>query len=163
MIGQVRGYEQMKDDVRKQLLLYEEKNARIFQVMGSLKLLNNKAKDFVKKLELVSIDDVKKQKELNRSFRELRHEVQCFEEEHKHFVAIALHIPTVDVFATNAKHLFSKDLLHEYSIIEMRKISVYIYRMADQMLKELKLTKVENESTIHDFHAENGKYYMNRK
>lgn len=153
----------MNEEVRKQLLVLEDRNARIFQVMGSLKLLNIKVKSFVRKLEKVENEDTKKQKELNGIFRELRKDVQFFEEEHKHLFSLQLHITSVDTFALNAKRLFPQDPAYVFSILEMKRISVYLYRMADKMLKELAACKVQNENEIHELHAKNGKYYFNRK
>lgn len=153
----------MNEDTRKELLGLEDRNARIFQVMGSLKLLNIKVKSFVRRLEKVDNQDMKKQKELNSVFRELRKEVQFFEEEHKHLLNLQLHIHSVDTFAANAKRLFPSDPAYEFSILEMKRISVYLYRMADKMLKELAACKLENENEIHELHAKNGKYYFNRK
>lgn len=153
----------MKEEAHKELLLYEEKNAKIFQVMGSLKLLNIKVKGFVKKLEKVKLDDVKKQRELNASFRSLHKDIEFFQEEHKRFHDMELQVPTVEIFARNVKRLFPENREHEFTIQEMRRISVYLYRMADKMLKELAERKVENENKIHEIHAKNGKYYFNRK
>lgn len=152
----------MNEESSRRLIELEDKNARIFQVMGSLKLLNIKVKSFVRKLEKVDAQDTKKQKELNSVFRELRTEVQFFEEEHKHLLNLQLHIPSVDTFARNAKRLFPNDSAYVFSIVEMRRISVYLYRMADQMLKELAACKMDNENQIHEVHAKNGKYYFNR-
>lgn len=153
----------MLDETRKELVTFEEKNERIFQVMGSLKLLNNKVKTFVKRLEAVKMDDEEKQKTLNKAFHELYRDIQFFKEEHRRFVDLGLHIPSVDTFASNADRLFPKQNTSMYTILEMRRISVYIYRMADVMLKELKQQKLENEQQIHELHAKNGKYYFNRK
>lgn len=157
------GHKDMNEETRKQLLVLEDRNARIFQVMGSLKLLNIKVKSFVRKLEKVENQDAKKQKELNGSFRELRKDVQFFEEEHKHLLSLQLYLPSVDTFALNAKRLFPQDTSYVFSILEMKRISVYLYRMADKMLKELAACKLENENEIHELHAKNGKYYFNRK
>ena len=41
----------MNEEAQKELRLLESKNMRVFQIMGSLKLLNNKVKSFVIKLE----------------------------------------------------------------------------------------------------------------
>ncbi len=49
----------MSEALRKELQIYEEKNACVFQVMGALKLLNIKVKSFVKRLEKVDPHDEK--------------------------------------------------------------------------------------------------------
>lgn len=152
----------MKEEARKELLAYEEKNARIFQVMGSLKYLNHKVKAFVRRLEKVADDDLDAQTRLNLAFQEFKRDVQFFQQEHLRLVDADLHIASVDLFAKNASRLFSREK-GEYSILEMRRISVYIYRMADMMLQELSKRKNENEEIIHNIHAKNGKYYFNRK
>lgn len=152
----------MKEETRRELLAFEEKNARIFQVMGSLKLLNLKVKAFVRRLEKIAEDDETTQRNLNEVFQGFQRDLQFFQQEHKRLIDADLHIASVDVFAQNAGMLFP----HEkkvYSILEMRRISVYMYRMADMMLKELAEKKNENEEKIHDIHAKNGKYYFNRK
>lgn len=152
----------MKEETRKQLQAYEEKNAHIFQVMGSLKLLNIKVKTFVRRLEKVADGDQEKQKILNTAFQNLQKDIEFFKEEHRHLVESNLYVPSVDTFANNADRLFPRKQ-GQYSILEMKRISVYIYRMADLMLKELADKKNENEEFIHDIHAKNGKYYFNRK
>lgn len=154
---------EMKEETKKELGTFEEKNERIFQVMGSLKLLNNKVKTFVKRLEKVQEDDDEKQKQLNQAFRELYREIQFFQEEHRRFEDLGLHVPSVDTFASNAHRLFPKQNNNTYTILEMRRISVYIYRMADLMLKELKQQKQEYDQQIHALQAKSGKYYFNRK
>jgi len=153
----------MKEETRKELLLLEDKNERIFQVMGSLKLLNYKVKTFVLKLGNIPEDDTELCLNLNRSFKEFYRDMQFFKEEHRRFVDLDLHIPSVDRFAMNVDRLFPKKDKETYTILEMRRISVYLYRMADLMLKELAIQKSENEEKIHAIHAKNGKYYFNRK
>ncbi len=152
----------MKEETKRELALLENKNARIFQVMGSLKLLNFKVKSFVLKLQKVSDHDSAQCAKLNEIFHEFPHDVSFFKVEHRHFVALDLHIASVDSFAQNADRLFFKGE-EAYTLLEMRRISVYMYRMADLMLKELMEQKSENERKIHDIHAKNGKYYFNRK
>lgn len=153
----------MNKETQEELALLEEKNARIFQVMGSLKLLNHRVKPFVKRLEAISEDDTFACAALNESFQTMIHDVRFFKTEHQNLVKLGLHIPSVDQFAKNADRLFQKKQGEQYTILEMRRISVYIYRMADSMLTELSSEKNANETRIHAIHAKNGKYYFNRK
>lgn len=153
----------MDKETQKELTLLEEKNARIFQVMGSLKLLNHQVKPFVKRLEAISEEDAFACAALNESFQTMIHDVRFFKAEHKSLVKLGLHIPSVDQFAQNADRLFQKKAGEAYTILEMRRISVYIYRMADAMLTQLSAEKNANETRIHAIHAKNGKYYFNRK
>lgn len=153
----------MDKETQKELAQLEEKNARIFQVMGSLKLLNHQVKPFVKRLEAISEDDAFACAALNESFKTMIHNVRFFKEEHKSMVKLKIRIPSVDQFAENADRLFPKGENKQYTIIEMRRISVYIYRMADTMLAQLSAEKNANETKIHAIHAKNGKYYFNRK
>lgn len=151
----------MLDQERTQLMDFERKNATVFQVMGSLKLLNIKVKSFVRRLESVGESDTKKILELNHSFRILIQDVSFFQEEFKCFSALDVHVPSVDTFAKNANRIFATSK-QEYSILEMRRISVYLYRIADIMLSELALWKRENEAQMHEIQKKNGKYYFNR-
>lgn len=153
----------MNKETQEELALLEEKNARIFQVMGSLKLLNHRVKPFVKRLEAISEDDTFACAALNESFQTMIHDVRFFKTEHQNLVKLGLHIPSVDQFAKNADRLFQKKQGEQYTILEMRRISVYIYRMADSMLSQLSSEKNANETRIHAIHAKNGKYYFNRK
>lgn len=153
----------MEKETQEELALLEEKNARIFQVMGSLKLLNHRVKPFVKRLEAISEDDTFACAALNESFQTMIHDVRFFKTEHQNLVKLGLHIPSVDQFAKNADRLFQKKQGEQYTILEMRRISVYIYRMADSMLSQLSSEKNANETRIHAIHAKNGKYYFNRK
>lgn len=153
----------MKEEQRTQLLLYEEKNAKIFQVMGSLKLMNIKVKSFVKRLESVEESDTKKMKELQYSFREICQDIQFFDTEHAFLNNIDVHVPSVDTFARNSKRMFVDRGNTTYTLKDMRQISVYLYRMADIMLKDLRECKLKNEEEIHEINAHNGKYYFNRK
>lgn len=153
----------MDKETQEELALLEEKNARIFQVMGSLKLLNHRVKPFVKRLEAISEDDAFACAALNESFQTMIHDVRFFKTEHQNLVKLGLHIPSVDQFAKNADRLFQKKQGEQYTILEMRRISVYIYRMADSMLSQLSSEKNANETRIHAIHAKNGKYYFNRK
>lgn len=153
----------MDKETQRELRVLEEKNARIFQVMGSLKLLNHRVKPFVKRLEAIAEDDSFACAALNESFQSMKYDVRFFKEEHKSLVKLDLHIPSVDRFAENADRLFQREPQEMYTIKEMRKISVYIYRMADSMLSQLSAEKNKNEARIHAIHAQNGKYYFNRK
>lgn len=153
----------MNKEAKQELAALEEKNARIFQVMGSLKLLNYRVKPFVQRLKKVKEDDASACLSLNETFNGLIHDIRFFKEEHRHFIELDLHIPSVDQFAQNADRLFQKEEQELYTILEMRRISVYIYRMADRMIQELSMKKNENEAKIHEIHAKNGKYYFNRK
>ena len=151
----------MKEETKRELALLEHKNERIFQVMGSLKLLNFKVKSFVLKLQRSDVDETQC-KSLNESFHRFSRDVLVFKEEHRRFIDFDHHIASVDHFAENVDRLFFKGN-EDYTILEMRRISVYLYRMADLMLQELLEKKNENEERIHELHAQNGKYYFNRK
>ena len=153
----------MDKETQRELKSLEEKNARIFQVMGSLKLLNHRVKPFVKRLEAISEEDAFACAALNEAFQAMIHDVRFFKAEHKSLVKLDLHIPSVDRFAENADRLFQRKPQEMYTILEMRRISVYIYRMADSMLSQLSAEKNKNEARIHAIHAKNGKYYFNRK
>ncbi len=89
----------MDKETQSELTSLEEKNARIFQVMGSLKLLNHRVKPFVKRLETISEEDAFACAALNEAFQAMIHDVRFFKAEHKSLVKLDLHIPSVDRFA----------------------------------------------------------------
>ncbi len=152
----------MNEEARNELRLLESKNVRIFQIMGALKLLNNKVKSFVMKLERTAAEE-QNDLLLNQSFGEIINDIRFFKEEHKCFVDSDLYIPIVDKFANNVDRLFHSDTQELYTHTEMRRISVYLYRMSDMMIRELMQSKSEIEQKIHAIHLANGKYYFNRK
>ncbi len=152
----------MNEEARNELRLLERKNVRIFQIMGALKLLNNKVKSFVMKLERTAAEE-QNDLLLNQSFGEIINDIRFFKEEHKRFVDSDLYIPIVDKFANNVDRLFHSDTQELYTHTEMRRISVYLYRMSDMMIRELMQSKSEIEQKIHAIHLANGKYYFNRK
>lgn len=152
----------MNEEARNELRLLESKNVRIFQIMGALKLLNNKVKSFVMKLERPAAEE-QNDLLLNQSFGEIINDIRFFKEEHKRFVDSDLYIPIVDKFANNVDRLFHSDTQELYTHTEMRRISVYLYRMSDMMIRELMQSKSEIEQKIHAIHLANGKYYFNRK
>ncbi len=152
----------MNEEARNELRLLESKNVRIFQIMGALKLLNNKVKSFVMKLERTAAEE-QNDLLLNQSFGEIINDIRFFKEEHKRFVDSDLYIPIVDKFANNVDRLFHSDTQELYTHTEMRRISVYLYRMSDMMIRELMQSKSEIEQKIHAIHLANGKYYFNRK
>lgn len=100
---------------------------------------------------------------MNQSFGEIINDIRFFKEEHKRFVDSDLYIPIVDKFANNVDRLFHSDTQELYTHTEMRRISVYLYRMSDMMIRELMQSKSEIEQKIHAIHLANGKYYFNRK
>ncbi len=152
----------MNEEARNELRLLESKNVRIFQIMGALKLLNNKVKSFVMKLERTAAEE-QNDLLLNQSFGEIINDIRFFKEEHKRFVDSDLYIPIVDKFANNVDRLFHSDTQELYTHTEMRRISVYLYRMSDMMIRELMQSKSEIEQKIHAIHLANGKYYFTRK
>ena len=152
----------MNEEARNELRLLESKNVRIFQIMGALKLLNNKVKSFVMKLERTAAEE-QNDLLLNQSFGEIINDLRFFKEEHKRFVDSDLYILIVDKFANNVDRLFHSDTQELYTHTEMRRISVYLYRMSDMMIRELMQSKSEIEQKIHAIHLANGKYYFNRK
>lgn len=152
----------MNEETQKELSLLESKNMRVFQIMGSLKLLNNKVKSFIIKLERTPIEE-QSDLLLNQSFGEIINDIRFFKEEHRHFIDSDLYIPIVDKFANNVDRLFHSDVQELYSRKEMRKISVYLYRVSDVMIRELTQSKSEIEQRIHTIHQANGKYYFNRE
>lgn len=152
----------MNEEARKELRLLESKNVRVFQIMGSLKLLNNKVKSFVVKLERTPSEE-QTDLLLNQSFGEIINDIRFFKEEHRRFVDSDLYIPTVDKFANNVDRLFHHEPQDLYSRMEMRRIAVYLYRMSDMIIRELSQIKNEIEQQIHTIYQANGKYYFNRK
>lgn len=152
----------MNEEERKELRLLESKNVRVFQIMGSLKLLNNKVKSFVAKWEKTGAAE-QNDLLLNQTFHEIINDIRFFKEEHRRFVDSDLYIPTVDKFANNVDRLFHQDSQELYSRTEMRRIAVYLYRMSDMMIRELTQVKSEIEQQIHRIYQANGKYYFNRK
>lgn len=153
---------EMSEALRKELQIYEEKNACVFQVMGALKLLNIKVKSFVKRLEKVDPHDEKKQMELNKAFVYLNQEMKHFKKEYHMLKEHDILISSVETFTRNIDMLFTKGMEGEYTIVEMRKISVYIYRMIEVLLNDLQKWKHENDAIIHQIQMKHGKYYFNR-
>ena len=105
----------MNEEARNELRLLESKNVRIFQIMGALKLLNNKVKSFVMKLERTAAEE-QNDLLLNQSFGEIINDIRFFKEEHKRFVDSDLYIPIVDKFANNVDRLFHSDTQELYTL-----------------------------------------------
>ena len=100
---------------------------------------------------------------MNQSFGEIINDVRFFKEEHRHFMDSDLYIPIVDKFANNVDRLFHSNAQELYTRTEMRRISVYLYRMCDMIIQELTQSKSEIEQKIHAIYQANGKYYFNRE
>lgn len=152
----------MSEGLQKEIQIYEEKNACVFQITGALKLLNIKVKSFVKRLETIDLHDEKKQKDLNKAFSKIHDEMKQLKKQYQRLEEHDIHIPSIETFMKNIDLLFSKEQEEPYTIIEMRKISVYSYRMIEVLLKDLQNWKKENDAIIHKIQRKHGKYYFNR-
>ena len=152
----------MKEESKRELLQLEQLNAHMFQVLGALKGLNFKVKSFVLKLQRVDEADEVQLHSLNQGFQAFSRDIDFFKQEYQLIADADLPMPMLNHFVQNVDRLFFKGS-DPYTLVEMRRISVYMYRMADLMLGELLAQKTANETKIHALHAQNGKYYFNRK
>ena len=120
----------MKEESKRELLQLEQLNAHMFQVMGALKLLNFKVKSFVLKLQRVDEADEVQLHSLNQGFQAFSRDIDFFKQEYQLIADADLPMPMLNHFVQNVDRLFFKGS-DPYTLVEMRCISVYMYRIAD--------------------------------
>lgn len=153
----------LNKEEQQALRQYQDKNQRLFQVMGALKLMKIKVRNFLEESERISDASQEIEPKLKTMFLTLRKEINYFQKEQEMLMLIDVQSASLDSFVANAHRLFEFEEQNGYQLRDMNMITTYMRDQADFILEELAFIKKEIDAQIRAIQARGDKYVHNLK